>query len=374
MHPLSLPTPHPQPAQPREEKRRPRAIALTRRTGFDDGFGAQLQRVIATYCICKEYGFDYVHTPLANIEYQGLQSLLEQKNSADFVRACNSRIEQFIRSSDNVPSTSEGIGRKYEQIDADLPLEHLDQLKRRLGALKRNGASSTRSRALVRYAFPFVISDAHPHVYRHARGLFGARQRGGSNGGAAQVEERFTLVIGLHVRRGELYVVDSDRMLPNAFYLDMASRVIRACDALGVAYVVELYTEVASHPTTVEAFPGTGKRLQAPKTYEPNGAEALHEFDMLRPRLRRCVNEPLLTTFDRMIDCDVLVMSRSSLSACAAYLKPASGLVLYHPFWHEMLSPEDGHVPCDAPDLDARCERFVREFSEGRAGAYVGDR
>ena len=86
---------------------------------------------------------------------------------------------------------------------------------------------------------------------------------------------------------------------------------------------------------------------------------------MLRLRLRRCVNEPLLTTFDRMIDCDVLVMSRSSLSACAAYLKPASGLVLYHPFWHEMLSPEDGHVPCDAPDLDARCERFVREFSEG---------
>ena len=57
-------------ASPAQRGKAPQAIALGR-TGFDDGFGAQLQRVIATYCICKEYGFDYVHTPLANIEYQG---------------------------------------------------------------------------------------------------------------------------------------------------------------------------------------------------------------------------------------------------------------------------------------------------------------
>ena len=99
--------------------RRPRPIALTRRTGFDDGFGAQLQRVLATYCICQEFGYDYVHTPLANIEYQGLQSLLEQKNSVEFVAACNERIEKHISSSDIVPPTPEGLQQKYECVDAE---------------------------------------------------------------------------------------------------------------------------------------------------------------------------------------------------------------------------------------------------------------
>ena len=72
---------------------------------------------------------------------------------------------------------------------------------------------------------------------------------------------------------------------------------------------------------------------------------------------------------DRMIDCDVLVMSRSSLSACAAYLKSDKGLVLYHPFWHEMLTAEDGHLACDDPQLDQRCRAFVERFKAGKAGA-----
>ena len=59
----------------------------------------------------------------------------------------------------------------------------------------------------------------------------------------------------------------------------------------------------------------------------------------------------------------VLITSRSSLSACAAYLKRADGLVIYHPFWHEMLSPEDGHVACNDPQLEARVGAYVRAFA-----------
>ena len=35
------------------------------------------------------------------------------------------------------------------------------------------------------------------------------------------------------------------------------------------------YTEVATRPTAVKCFPGSGKRLDAEVTYEPDGAEAL---------------------------------------------------------------------------------------------------
>ena len=338
--------------------------------------------MLATYCVCQEFCFDYVHTPLAKIEYQGLQSLLSQRNSDAFVTECNARMAKCIASSDAVPKSADAISAKYERIEADLSLEQLEQLKRRLAERKRaaalsgsgggSGGGGVRTRALVCFSFPFVIADAHPRVYRHARGLWtrGSGSGGGGSGDSSGGSSGgFTpLVIGLHVRRGELFLVDSDRMLPNEFYLDMASRVIAACDALGVEYVVELYSEVAKAPTTVTQFPGTGKRLAAPATYQPNGAEALHDFDVLEPRLRRCVNEPLLQTFDRMVACDVLVMSRSSLSACAAYLKPASALVLYHPFWHNMLEVEDGHIPCNDPMLDARCRSFVKKFKAAAGG------
>ena len=65
----------------------------------------------------------------------------------------------------------------------------------------------------------------------------------------------------------------------------------------------------------------------------------------------------------------MLAPSRSSLSACAAYLKRADGLVLYHPFWHEMLPVEDGHVACNDAKLDAMLAAFVRRWRDAARGS-----
>ena len=81
-----------------------------------------------------------------------------------------------------------------------------------------------------------------------------------------------------------------------------------------------------------------------------------------------------------MIDCDVLVMSRSSLSACAAYLKNTGGIAIYHPFWHQMLPVEDGHIPCKGPDgqdshglLDKHIEDYVERFRDQNVTARRKD-
>ncbi len=52
--------------------------------------------------------------------------------------------------------------------------------------------------------------------------------------------------------------------------------------------------------------------------------------------LNKYINEDVLDTiFDRMVNCDILIASRSSLSVCASYLK--DGITIYHRFWHNML-------------------------------------
>lgn len=83
--------------------------------------------------------------------------------------------------------------------------------------------------------------------------------------------------------------------------------------------------------------------------------DALAELDSL-PNLTRRVNEPTLVTFSRMVRCDVLITSRSSLSACAHYLNPG-GLTIFHPFWHAFRASDA--VAFDSPDLDERVERFI---------------
>ena len=119
----------------------------------------------------------------------------------------------------------------------------------------------------------------------------------------------------------------------------------------------------------MSSFPGTGKTLEQPFTFTA-ALSKLDEFDVLgSEHLERCLNEPVLQTLDRMIDCDVLVASRSSLSACAAYLKSECGLTIYHPFWHQMLTPEDGHCSCEDPSLDHHIGAFVGRFRDGHPGA-----
>ena len=152
-----------------------------------------------------------------------------------------------------------------------------------------------------------------------------------------------------------------------------AGDVIAACDAAGVAYRVELYSEAAPEgaPTTVTHFPGTGKPLQQGSFTYTRGLNSLGDFECLQPHLTRCLDQPLLATFDKMIGCDVLVASRSSLSACAAYLKPRGGLTIYHPFWHAMLTAEDGHLACDDPRRAEHVAAFVKRFGAARLAAAV---
>ena len=144
-------------------------------------------------------------------------------------------------------------------------------------------------------------------------------------------------------------------------------------------YRIELYTEVARKATQVKGFPGGDrKRLDTPLTYSPDGPERLSDFhqafgsDNLDTTY---VNAPLLTTLGRMILCDCLITSRSSLSACSAYLKRKEGtLVIYHPFWHSMLSAvEDGHVACDDPKLKERVGEWARKRGSG-ARSMAADR
>jgi hypothetical protein len=139
--------------------------------------------------------------------------------------------------------------------------------------------------------------------------------------------------VAVHVRRGELFVVDSHRMLPNSYYVDC----IRALHALfthaGLAHEFHIHTEVLTKTTTITPqHHGICDRTKEPVVVGPEDSH-MEDFAGL-PNVVLRINEDPVDTLKALCTCDVLLASRSSFSYVAAIVK--KGIVLFHPFWHAL--------------------------------------
>ena len=135
-----------------------------------DGAGAQLQRIYGIYAISRFCNLPYVHSPLLRIGYQGLAVL--ERNS----------------------SLSEPFTRQFI-VTWTFSSDWISNAKR-IGEF-----------TLVRILFPYSVTDRNP----------GLRVRQIRFSDSTQQSAVFRLA--LHVRRGKEFVIDSERRLPNSFYV-----------------------------------------------------------------------------------------------------------------------------------------------------------
>jgi hypothetical protein len=287
-------------------------LCLKYQPGHNDGFGAQYQRILGIYCICKAFNIHYIHTPFSDIEYQGLQSLTDNCNSSEYVNECNRRIQ--LKNNIDITSIPDIKEVKLNTIDINTLLTF------------QNKCKTENVNIIISLKIPYAITDRIPDIYKHANNIY-----------QHILPKNSTFTIGIHVRRGELYVVDSDRMLPNSFYIQTAQKIIKECEKHNIDYIIELYTEVPEKDIIVtNEHVGVNGRIPKTTTISKD-SDKIQEFDIL-PNLNKYINEKMLDTFDRMINCDVLIGSRSSMTACASYIK--NGITVYHKFWHNMISSD----------------------------------
>ena len=193
---------------------------------------------------------------------------------------------------------------------------------------------------------PYQITDSDPDIYKYAQELY-----------KPKLEKNKIFTIGVHVRRGELHLVDSDRMLDNQYYINLINIVANICDKYNIDYIVELYTEIPNNSCVIK--PSNVCILnRIPNDIEINSTmDNIDEFNGIK-NLVKYINLPLFETFDRMINCDILITSRSSFSACASYLK--TGISLYKPFWHNMLTKD---ISSDDPHMTSKIDSYVYQYS-----------
>ena len=311
-------------------------IIITRQTGGNDGFGAQYQRILGVYAISRALNISYMHTPFADIDYQGLQSLSKNEHSKEYVRECIKRT--WIKSDLNPNEINKNL-KDYGFINDKNTPNKTFFLENLIDVINKN------QKTILQFTMPYTITDKFPEMYNYVRGLY-----------KPIIKKNEIFTIGVHVRRGELFVVDGHRMLNNQYYVMIVNKIINFCNEMNIKFCVELYTEIPDKDMVITGgHVGINNRINEPITVKKE-LSSITEFENI-PNLNKYINEATLDTFDRMVNCDILVMSRSSFSASAAYVK--EGISVYYPFWSNMMKRD---IAFNDPKFNDKIKLFLKKY------------
>ena len=316
-------------------------VAVTYDQNASDGLGSQLQRIYGLYALSRALDIKYVHTPLGQVDYQGLMPMLAGRTDPDFVARCNSF---FALPSDDFDLDG------CERLLVPYPNEkRIEQYRRYAAAIGRP--------VLLRAHQPYGYTDPHPEAYLAVRAVSPYRD----------FRREGPIRICIHVRRGDRVLSRDPRLLSNAYYLRACEAVVNALQEQRVSFVVRLHTEAPSRPCTV--YPGLSGmfvHINEPSTLD-SAAHSLEEFKAL-PNLTMVLNVDPREALDDFATADVLILSCSCLGYVGGLLNP-HGLVIaapdlppprnFHaalPDW--LVADEQGNV--DATQLAARVAGLLR--------------
>ena len=266
-----------------------------------DGAGSQIQRIISIYMISRYYNIGYIHSPLEKLDYQGLNCLENNKTDNKQLNEYNKLISL---NSDNITSVDEVYNIKIITEDIILKLKNT-------------------SKNIVLVVTYGSIVDKNPEVMKIP-----------INFPWINSKKNDILNVAIHVRRGELFVVDSNRMLPNSYYIECMNALKKILDKNNISFKFHLHTEVVSKTTKITPkHHGILDRIEHNIILKPSDNK-LEEFSCF-DNIEYHINESPINTFIELTNCDILIASRSSFSYVSSMIKK-KGVVLFHPFWHSL--------------------------------------
>lgn len=309
-------------------------------TRMTDGAGSQVQRIMGWYTLAVALHLDYLHTPLHHIGYQGLQAL-EAGHGDD-------GLFSRWRQATTLPNLDSGLGCSVTAGDGlegrppptdgcrhiftvELPLEVLTAMVQGLAPGER---------VMIHGVWAHSILDHHAYLHRPPELDFPGVLPWLKHGTCTR--DCPHLRIAVHVRRGELYVVDGHRMLPNTYYLQVCRVMGEVLRELGIPHLFEIYTEQPTKKITVDPTShGILNRTVTPVEIAPEDTK-LFELENIVPQTLYLNTDPL-EAFQRMATAHILVMSRSSFSYAAGVVADSQHTLALFPA-ETWMSPPPGWI------------------------------
>ncbi|HLP67348.1 MAG TPA: hypothetical protein VK181_07495 [Rhizobium sp.] len=297
-----------------------------------DGAGAQLYRIYGIYCLARKLGFGYLHSPLWRLDHQGLEAMKTQRPDSSLVARFNSLCT--IPSDEPWPS-----GAKTIDLPDPRPGFHECLL---------NEYHNSDEALIVKITHPHVVLDADPDAWVAAETVSPFNMLEDWTG-------QRPLRIAVHVRRGDIHILEKNRILPNEYYIGVMRNVQSTFRSLRIPHIIELHSETTSANFTVRTNDFGTYNMESDVEFHPE-VDAFDDFKSIDQLQYRFNDEPL-DAFCRIATADVIVTSISCFSYLAAMLNPKA-VTIYHPFFH---SPRSNWIVA-APDgsfCDKQlCKRF----------------
>lgn len=246
-------------------------------SGRNDGLGAQVQAILSTILISKQYNITYVHTPFIELEHTSGE---EEK------------FEKFFN-----------LGANH------LSMQSLDISKLNIVNIKHPYEIKKEENTLYITQSCHDYADKYPDSYLNIIERISTNfiEKNENNYKSHYKENK--LNVALHVRRGDVSNNKNiQRFTGNEFYKNFLDELSTICCKINIDLNINLY----SHGT-------------------------ISDFNELKDfNINYYLNDCLETTFYNLVTSDLLIMSKSSLSYCAALM--SKGIIIYQPFWHKPLS------------------------------------
>ena len=267
-----------------------------------DGAGAQLQRMISIYFIAKHFNVKYIHSPLKLLSYQGLSCLEKNENDEKQLIEYN---ELFNLPSDSLPDNYVIVEETWTTIYKIF--HYINEGIKQNILLKLGHANPFVDEFINNLCLDVPFSWIDIHLQK-------------------------PIIIAVHIRRGELLVVESSRMLPNEYYISCIKALTDILNTNNIKHEFHIHTEQLTKPITVTpSHHGICERIKENITIYPED-----NFKELFTNIANVIfhiNEYPVKTLQDLTNSDILLASRSSFSYIAAIMKK-KGCVLFHPFWH----------------------------------------
>jgi hypothetical protein len=297
-----------------------------------DGSGAQVQRIIAIYCLAKRFGLKYFRSQIIDLDFNpgdGISSPEEMNNYRN-------RLNKFLNFLDHQEPNAHEIWEfqfwnlptavNNRQINTFVYLIYFNFLK---------FYSRIRNRDMVlKIANPHPLADKIPDIYEKIM---------------PKLHNPFVLSgsklfeIHMHLVRSKVTKDQLNRRFTeDSWYLEILSSVIQLLDKYNIRYEVILHTDVNKNQSWV--IPD-GYNKQSVQYWKDAGIEiidnemavvdesALAGFKEIQ-NLRVVTGVDPLLAWAQIAKADLFLMGKSSFSFVGALLNP-TGIIVGQEFWHK---------------------------------------
>ena len=287
-------------------------------TASFDGTGAQIQRILGVYAICKRFSIPYVHSGINELIITPLDPFQTELELREYL----ARVNRYFDFPTDVGAAGDRALSKVQNLTKAKLLEIRARNKMHLG-----------KKELIAVASPFQILNQIPDIYTLATKSLKHLK-------AESAKKR----IVLHYRRGSntLDILPGEskpRGLPNSWYLRTLRKYVAIYQNLGMDFTIEIYTDMP-----ISSFIYQPKNFQSNLwSYEPRYKEGKIEI------FGEDIGKTLFSEFDtnltvyhggdplkgliEMSEADILITSRSSYSYVGGLLNPGGKIIFPPGFW-----------------------------------------